>query len=164
MALRKTSGSRENRLAWRCAGSQCSRESKCVVMGSRTCRWSWPGYPCLSRRHCEFSEALHSFLAVEQDWIASSQVRDDGTNADTIDLEPALPALEALQVLETLALVAGAAKIKLLDVLVVAQFVRAAVEHHLALFHDVAMARHRQRGAGVLFDQQDGDAEVAVDF
>ena len=39
--------------------------------------------------------------------------------------QPPLPPLEAFQVLETLALVAGAAEIKFLDVLIVAQFVGA---------------------------------------
>src|SRR4051812_17905061 len=62
-------------------------------------------------------------------------------------LKPPLPALEAFQVLEALALVAGAAEIELLDILIVAQLISAAVEHHLALFHDIAVARHRQRGA-----------------
>src|SRR4051794_37601861 len=78
--------------------------------------------------------------------------------------QPPLPALETFQILKTLALVAGAAEVKLFYVLVVAQLVGAAVEHHLALFHDVAMACDRQRGARVLLDQQDGDAEVAVDL
>src|SRR4051794_18556505 len=78
--------------------------------------------------------------------------------------KPALAPLEALEVLEALALVAGAAEIEFLDVLVVAQFVRGAVEHDLALLHDVAVACHRKRGAGVLLDEKNGDAEVTVDF
>src|SRR6185437_4547485 len=78
--------------------------------------------------------------------------------------QPALAALEALQILKTLALVAGAAEVEFLDVLVVAQFIGRAVEHHLALLHDVTVARHRQCRARVLLDQEDGDAEVAVDL
>src|SRR5690606_37668818 len=78
-------------------------------------------------------------------------------------LEPPLAALEALEVLEALALLVAAAEVKLLDVFVVAQFVSGAVEHHLALLHDVAVAGDAERGAGVLLDQQNGDAEVAVD-
>jgi hypothetical protein len=39
--------------------------------------------------------------------------------------QPPLPSLEAFQVLETLARIAGAAEIKLLDVLIVAQLVGA---------------------------------------
>src|SRR5712672_4425721 len=79
-------------------------------------------------------------------------------------LEPPLPSLKTLQILEALALVAGAAEIKLLDIFVVAQLVGAAIEHHLALLHDVAVARNRKSGARVLLHQQDGDAEVAVDL
>src|SRR6266581_6700484 len=79
-------------------------------------------------------------------------------------LKPPLPPLKAFQILETLALVAGAAEVKLLDVLVVAQLIGAAVEHHLALLHDVAVACDRQRGARVLLHQQNGDPEVAVDL
>src|SRR5713226_4094052 len=79
-------------------------------------------------------------------------------------LQPPLPPLKTFQILKTLALVAGAAEVKLLDVFIVAQLVGAAVEHHLALFHDVAVARDRQRGARVLLHQQDGDAEIAVDL
>src|SRR5581483_715546 len=78
--------------------------------------------------------------------------------------QPSLAPLEAFQILEALALVAGAAEIELLDVLIVAQLVRGAVEHDLALINDVAMACDRQRGARVLLDQQDGDAEVAIDL
>src|ERR1700676_811771 len=78
--------------------------------------------------------------------------------------QPPFPPLKALQILETSALVAGAAEIKLLDVLVVTQLVGAAVEHHLALLHDVAVARDRQRSARVLLHQQGGDAEIAVDL
>src|SRR6476620_10733214 len=77
--------------------------------------------------------------------------------------QPPLPPLKAFQVLKTLALVAGAAEVKLFYVLIVAQFGGRAVEHHLALFHDVAVASHRERGARVLLHQKDGDAEVAVD-
>src|SRR5581483_3520382 len=43
--------------------------------------------------------------------------------------QPSLAPLEAFQILEALALVAGAAEIELLDVLIVAQLVRGAVEH-----------------------------------
>src|SRR6266849_1208762 len=68
-------------------------------------------------------------------------------------LQPPLPPLKAFQILKTLALVAGAAEVKLLDVLIVAQLVGAAIEHHLALLHDVAVACDRQRGARVLLHQ-----------
>src|SRR5690242_12094836 len=78
--------------------------------------------------------------------------------------QPALAPLEALQVLETLALVAGATEVEFLDILVVAQFIGGAVEHDLALFHNVAVARHRERRARVLLHQEDGDAEIAVDL
>src|ERR1700730_4508378 len=78
--------------------------------------------------------------------------------------QPPLPSLEALQILETLALVARAAEVEFLDVFVVAQLGGRAVEHHLALFHDVAVACDRKGGARVLLHQQDGDAEVAVDL
>src|SRR5450631_4753938 len=78
--------------------------------------------------------------------------------------QPPLPSLKTLQVLEALALVAGAAEIKLLDVLIVAQLVGAAVKHHLALLHDVAVTRHRECRARVLFHQQDRDAEIPVDL
>src|SRR5260370_26568558 len=78
--------------------------------------------------------------------------------------QPPLPSLEAFQILETLALVAGAAEVEFLDVLIVAQLVGAAVEHHLALLHDVAVARARKRGARVLFHQEDGDTEVSADL
>src|SRR5712664_4569723 len=74
--------------------------------------------------------------------------------------QPPLPSLKTLQVLKALALVAGTAEIELLDVLIVAQLFRAAVEHHLALFHDVAMACHRERGARVLFHEQDRDPGI----
>src|SRR5579859_5996026 len=84
--------------------------------------------------------------------------KDRGTSS-----QPPLPPLKTLQILETPALVAGAAEIEFLDVLVVAQFVYGAVEHHLALLHDVAVARDRKRRARVLLDQEDGDAEIAVD-
>src|ERR1041385_3255844 len=95
-------------------------------------------------------------------WIPG--LRQEAHPGMTARLEPPLPALEAFQVLETLALVAGAAEIKLLDVLVVTQLVGAAVEHDLALFHDVPMAGDRERGAGVLLYQKYGDAEIAVDL
>src|SRR2546421_11317415 len=45
--------------------------------------------------------------------------------------QPPLPPFKTLQILKTLALVAGAAEVELLDVLVVAQLIGAAVEHHL---------------------------------
>src|SRR3954451_10282258 len=77
--------------------------------------------------------------------------------------QPPLPPLEALQVLEALALVASASEVELLDVLIVAQLVGAAVQHHLALFHDVAVTCDRERRARVLLHQKDGDAEIAVD-
>src|ERR1700674_4273157 len=77
--------------------------------------------------------------------------------------QPPLPPLEAFQVLETLALVAGPAEVKLFDVLIVAQFGGRAVEHDLALFHDVAVAGDRERGARILLHQEDGNAEIAVD-
>src|SRR4051812_18796453 len=79
------------------------------------------------------------------------------TSLENAMSKPALAALEAFQVFEALALIAGAAEIELLDVLVIAELVGRAVEHDLALLHDVAMARHRQRRARVLLDQQDGD-------
>src|SRR6516164_7057260 len=60
--------------------------------------------------------------------------------------QPSLPPLEAFEVLETLALVAGAAAVEFLHVLIVAQLVGRAVEHDLALFHDVAVACDRERG------------------
>src|SRR4051812_44727358 len=98
-------------------------------------------------------------------WIPGPRQRArPGMTSGRASSQPPLPALETLQVLETLALIAGAAEIEFLDVLIVAQLVGAAVEHDLPLFHDVAVACHRQRGAGVLLDQQDGDAEVAVDL
>src|SRR3954462_10596588 len=78
--------------------------------------------------------------------------------------QPSLAPLEALQILETLALVAGAAEVEFLDVLVVAQLVGGAVEHDLALLHDVAVACDRQRRARVLLHQENGDTEVAVDL
>src|SRR5712691_10103649 len=55
---------------------------------------------------------------------------------------PPLPSFKTLQILKAFALVAGAAEVELLDVLIVAQLFGAAVEHYLALFHDVAMACH----------------------
>src|SRR5262245_54110767 len=58
----------------------------------------------------------------------------------TFHSQPPFAPLEALQVLETLALVAGAAEIEFLDVLIVAEFGGRAVEHHLALLHDIPMA------------------------
>src|SRR6516165_11241640 len=64
--------------------------------------------------------------------------------------QPSLPPLEALQVLETLALVAGAAEVELLHILIVAQLIGRAVKHDLALFHDVAVACDRKRGARIL--------------
>src|SRR5258707_15625735 len=54
--------------------------------------------------------------------------------------QPPFPSLKTLQVLEALALVAGAAEIKLLGIFVVAHFAGAAVAHHLAWLHDVAVA------------------------
>src|SRR5450432_4802706 len=78
--------------------------------------------------------------------------------------QPPLPSLKTLQVLKALALVAGAAEIKFLDVLVVAQLGGRAVEHHLALLHDIAVARQRKCCARILLHQEDGDAEIAVDL
>src|SRR4051794_14750062 len=54
--------------------------------------------------------------------------------------QPTFAPLEALQVLEALALVARAAEIEFLDVFIITKFIGAAVEHHLALFHDIAVA------------------------
>src|SRR5260370_22406481 len=79
-------------------------------------------------------------------------------------LEPPLPSFKTLQIFKALALVTGAAEVELLDVLIVAQLFRAAVEHYLALLHDVAMACHRERGARVLFHEQDRDPEIPVDL
>src|SRR5260221_8974600 len=84
--------------------------------------------------------------------------------AEIFPSQPTLPTFKTFQILETLALVARAAEVKLLDILIVAQLAGAAVEHHLALLHDVAVACDRQRGARVLLHQQNGDAEVAVDL
>ena len=86
-----------------------------------------------------------------------------GSDTSTKALKPALAPLEAFQVLEAAPLAAAAAEIELLHILVARKFGGGAVEHDLALLHDIAVARHLQRGAGVLLDQQDGDAEVAVD-
>ncbi len=74
-------------------------------------------------------------------------------------LKPTLASFEALEVLEALALISSAAKIEFLDVFVVAQFIGGAVEHDLALFHDVAMAGDGQRSAGVLLDKQNRHAQ-----
>src|SRR6266404_6676480 len=90
--------------------------------------------------------------------------RTPGMARRGIPSQPPLPSLEALQVLETLALVAGAAEVEFLDVLIIAQLVGAAVEHHLALLHDITVARDRERSARILLHQQNGDAEVAVDL
>src|SRR5436305_10079426 len=87
-------------------------------------------------------------------WIPGPRQRArPGMTVDRVSSKPPLPAFEAFQVFKTLALVAGAAEVEFLDVLVVAQFVGAAVEHRLASFHDVAVAGHRQCGARVLLDQ-----------
>src|SRR5579872_547874 len=67
--------------------------------------------------------------------------------------QPSLSPLETFQILETLALVAGSAEIELLHVLIVAQFIGRPVEHDLALLHDIAVARDRERGARVLLHQ-----------
>src|SRR5258707_360703 len=96
--------------------------------------------------------------------VPGSRLARPGTTRGDFPSQPPLPPLETFQILETLALVAGSAEVKLLDVLVVAQFAGAAVEHHLALLHDVAVACDRQRGARVLLHQQNGDTEVAVDL
>src|SRR3954466_7122981 len=79
-------------------------------------------------------------------------------------LQPPLPSLEAFQIFKALALIAGAAQVKLLDVFVVAQLGSRAIEHHLALLHDVAVTGGRQGGARVLLDQKNGDTEIVVDL
>src|SRR5260370_40233528 len=77
-------------------------------------------------------------------------------------LEPPLPSFKTLQIFKALALVAGAAEVELLDVLIVAQLFRAAVEHYLALLHDVAMACHPERGPPVLFHRPRRYPELPV--
>ena len=55
------------------------------------------------------------------------------------------------------------AEVELLHVLVVDQLFRFAVEHHLAVFHDVAVAGDGKRHAGVLLHQQDRRLLFLVD-
>src|SRR4029077_7322360 len=93
----------------------------------------------------------HAVCAADRpDSRRSSRYRRDPVD----QLQPALASTKALEILEALALLAGAAEVEFLDILVVAQFVGGSVEHDLALVHDVAVARDRQRSAGVLLDQQ----------
>src|SRR5699024_5168470 len=77
-------------------------------------------------------------------------------------LQPALAALVALQVLERAPFFA-AAEIRRLDVFVVHELIARAVQHYLAVFHDVAVAGEAQRPASILFHQQHGQALFAID-
>src|SRR5207237_398748 len=129
---------------------------------------SWPGIAV--RRTASlplaYARPSTSFLRrIEKTWMPGTRQHKAGHDEEgSAGLQPSLPPLEALQVLEALALVAGATEVELLDVLVVAQLGGRAVEHDLALFHDIAVARDRKCRARVLFHQKNGDAEVAVDL
>src|SRR5882724_11010287 len=101
---------------------------------------------------------MHYLVSVS---LTSPRLRGEG---EEVASQPPLPSLEAFQIFKTLALVAGAAEVEFLDVLIVAQRVGAAVEHHLALLQDVTMAGDRKGGARVLLHQENGDAEIAVDL
>src|SRR5687768_2510292 len=56
----------------------------------------------------------------------------------------------------------GQPQVELLDVLVLADRLRVAVEHDAAALHHVAVLRELQRDGGVLLGQQDGHAFLAV--
>src|SRR3990172_1282518 len=57
----------------------------------------------------------------------------------------------------------GKAKVELFDVFVLAEAGRRAVEHDFAVFEHVAVVGDVEGGAGVLLDEQDGQAFLGVD-
>src|SRR5262249_27089474 len=61
-------------------------------------------------------------------------------------------------------LAADAAEIELLDVGMVAQALRAAVEHDAPVLHHVAVVGDGERHGRALLDDQHGDAELAPDL
>src|SRR5438105_5801157 len=61
-------------------------------------------------------------------------------------------------------LAAPTAEIEFLDIRVTAQALGRAVEHDLAVLHDVAMVGDLQGDRGALLHHQDGDAELAADL
>src|SRR4029078_2537411 len=82
--------------------------------------------------------------------------------------QPALASPVMLAFAERLSLALGDAEIKLLHVLVLAQRLGVAIEHHTAVFQHVAVSRVFQRHAGILLREQERnsflDIEVADDL
>src|SRR5712692_5593375 len=78
--------------------------------------------------------------------------------------QPALPTLVVLHVAVTLPLAdAGEPEVELLDVLVGGEFLRLAVEHDPAIFHDIAVLDGRERDLRVLLREQHRHLLFAVE-
>src|SRR5215471_21012856 len=77
--------------------------------------------------------------------------------------QPALAAFIMLTFAERFALALGDAQVEFLDVLVLAQRRRLAVEHDATALQDIAVARVAQRHVGVLLGEQERHALVLIE-